>query len=128
MGTAESGHYYSLIQDRENNNGKWYEFNDTSVKDFDVNDIPYEAFGGDDESLLNDIQNMKQTGGDSQMLQAMKQFKTKIKNAYVLIYEREDIIDMERFNEYMDDPNINTKKELIDLKYEHCKVSKTSST
>ena len=69
LGTAESGHYYSLIQDRENNNGKWYEFNDTSVKDFDVNDIPYEAFGGDDESLMNDIQNMKQMGSnDSQML------------------------------------------------------------
>lgn len=40
----------------------------------------------------------------------MKQLKTKIKNAYVLIYEREEIIDMEKFNEYMDDPVINTNK------------------
>lgn len=38
------------------------------------------------------------------MLNAMKSLKTKIKNAYVLIYEREEIIDMEKFNEIMDDP------------------------
>lgn len=38
------------------------------------------------------------------MMNAMKQLKTKIKNAYVLIYEREEIIDMEKFNENMDDP------------------------
>ena len=44
------------------------------------------------------------------MLQAMKQLKTKIKNAYILIYERDEAIDMERFNEFMDDPNINTNK------------------
>jgi len=30
MGTAESGHYYSFIQDRENDEG-WFEFNDKIV-------------------------------------------------------------------------------------------------
>ncbi len=32
-----SGHYYSLISDRETNENerKWYEFNDTIVKYFD---------------------------------------------------------------------------------------------
>ena len=44
------------------------------------------------------------------MIQAMKQFKTKIRNAYIVIYEREDVIDMEKFNEFVDDPNINTNK------------------
>jgi len=39
--------------------------------------------------------------------------KTKIKNAYILIYERDDVIDMEKFNEFMDDPNINTVKQDI---------------
>ncbi len=34
----------------------------------------------------------------------MKMLQTKIKNAYVLIYEREECIDMEKFNEIMDDP------------------------
>lgn len=51
LGTAEQGHYYSFIQDRENPNQKWYEFNDTIVRDFDPQEIPHEAFGGEDESV-----------------------------------------------------------------------------
>ena len=38
MGTAESGHYYSFIKDRESHN--WFEFNDTIVHPFDPEDIP----------------------------------------------------------------------------------------
>lgn len=50
MGIADSGHYYSLIQDREKKNEeKWYEFNDTFVKYFDPRDIPNEAFGGEEK-------------------------------------------------------------------------------
>ena len=41
------------------------------------------------------------------MLSQMQHLKTKIKNAYILIYERDDAIDMEKFNEFMDDPNVN---------------------
>jgi predicted RND superfamily exporter protein len=79
---------------------------------------------------MNEMQNLKQTGGasDNAMMQAMKQFKTKIKNAYVLIYEREDIIDMEKFNEAMDDPNINTNKQEIAYRYEQCKLQKATSS
>lgn len=62
------------------------------------------------------------------MIQAMKQYKTKIKNAYVLIYERDDIIDMEKFNDLVDDPNINTNKQEIAHKYELCKLPKTVSS
>jgi len=36
MGTAESGHYYSLIQDRDKSDDTWYEFNDTIVRPFDT--------------------------------------------------------------------------------------------
>lgn len=57
----------------------------------------------------------------------MKQLKTKIKNAYILIYERDDAIDMERFNEFMDDPNINTNKQDILFRFEQCKLSRTTS-
>ncbi len=53
--------------------------------------------------------------------------KTKIKNAYILIYERDDIIDMEKFNEFMDDPNINTNKQEINNKYDLCKLPRTTS-
>lgn len=40
----------------------------------------------------------------------MKQYKHKIKNAYVVFYERKDFIDMERFNEFSDNPNICTSE------------------
>lgn len=53
IGNADSGHYYSFIQDREktfeNNDVKWYEFNDRVVRYFDPRDIPTEAFGGEDK-------------------------------------------------------------------------------
>ena len=126
IGTADQGHYISFIQDREHGKDKWYEFNDTIVRDFDPNDIPHEAFGGEDESLLNDLQ-LRQMSNDAQMMQALKQYKTKIKNAYVLIYERDDLINMEKFNEYMDNPQMNTVKELITKKYEECRLPHTNS-
>ena len=62
------------------------------------------------------------------MIQAMKQFKTKIRNAYILIYEREDIIDMEKFNEFLDNPQISTNKQEMLHRYEQCKLPKTVSS
>lgn len=38
MGYADSGHYYSFIQDR--GSSKWYEFNDTVVRQFNIDDMP----------------------------------------------------------------------------------------
>lgn len=40
------------------------------------------------------------------MINAMRQFKTKIKNAYVLIYDRREVYDMAKVNEVMDDVKI----------------------
>ena len=41
IGSADSGHYYSFIRDREKVNApedkKWYEFNDTQVTFSDIN-------------------------------------------------------------------------------------------
>ena len=73
LGNANSGHYYSLISDRNSSkDNQWYEFNDTEVDYFDKDNIPNEAFGGMEDSWQN-----------------RKFFKRqKIKNAYVLIYER----------------------------------------
>jgi ubiquitin C-terminal hydrolase len=49
-GTADSGHYYSYIKEQErfeaNQQEKWFEFNDTMVRDFDKSEIPSECFGG----------------------------------------------------------------------------------
>lgn len=47
-GIADSGHYYSFIQERDNNN-EWFEFNDTIVSSFDIEKIKDEAFGGEDQ-------------------------------------------------------------------------------
>ena len=49
MGTAEQGHYYSFIKDRERDEYQWIEFNDQIVRGFDPVDIPDECFGGEEE-------------------------------------------------------------------------------
>ena len=53
LGFADSGHYYSLIQDRELgevvDEKRWYEFNDHMVTGFDLKDLPSEAFGGEEK-------------------------------------------------------------------------------
>ena len=48
-GSADAGHYYSYIKERNKkspNYGKWYEFNDTTVKEFDIRNLKKECFGG----------------------------------------------------------------------------------
>ena len=48
VGSAESGHYYSIIKDSRNNgeNGtKWLEFNDQHVTEFDMKNFSSVAFG-----------------------------------------------------------------------------------
>lgn len=72
-GHVDGGHYYSFIMDRENSD--WFEFNDTLVRAFNVKDIPEEAYGGIESE--NYYVNGKNEQG-----------KEKIRNAYVLIYER----------------------------------------
>lgn len=51
-GTADQGHYYSFIKDREREartgESRWFEFNDTIVRDFDPAEIPDECYGGED--------------------------------------------------------------------------------
>ena len=45
-GTAESGHYTSLIRDRYSSTEAWFEFNDSHVTPFDLKNLEDEAFGG----------------------------------------------------------------------------------
>ncbi|KAL1414805.1 hypothetical protein MTO96_007264 [Rhipicephalus appendiculatus] len=53
-GTADGGHYYSFIRERQNpGKDKWFLFNDAEVKPFDPSHIAAECFGGrDDEQNL----------------------------------------------------------------------------
>ncbi|CAD8174555.1 unnamed protein product [Paramecium pentaurelia] len=72
VGTADHGHYYSLIKDAQTN--KWYEFNDILVKPFEFGDLATEAFGNDDKGRTN-------------------QLLSRSKNAYMLFYERKTYFD-----------------------------------
>lgn len=58
QGTADSGHYYSFIKEREEdsaNKNEWFEFNDKDVNKFDARNIPGETFGGDDPEFESKI-------------------------------------------------------------------------
>lgn len=49
VGTADSGHYYSFIKEREPKGGveaRWHEFNDRIVTPFSPEKIREECFGG----------------------------------------------------------------------------------
>ncbi|ETV99738.1 hypothetical protein H310_07792 [Aphanomyces invadans] len=73
MGSTESGHYYSLVQDRSN--GAWIEFNDEHVSSFDLKHLEAECFGGADRSTPDQF-------GSATHLNT--------KSAYILVYERRD--------------------------------------
>lgn len=76
MGSADSGHYFSFISERDaSDDKKWYEFNDTSVTNIEQKDIITEGYGGDKYS-------------SSQVGKGKLQFKDKSKNAYLLFYDR----------------------------------------
>lgn len=57
-GTADGGHYYSFIREREASGqqakDKWYLFNDAEVKPFDKTQLPTECFGGEMTSKTYD--------------------------------------------------------------------------
>jgi len=76
MGTADSGHYTSLISAK--NDTKWYEFNDEKVTEFHPNRMSEEAFGGQQENISKELS----------MIDSSHELFSKIKNAYVLVYER----------------------------------------
>jgi hypothetical protein len=68
-GSAESGHYYSFIRDRQND--AWFEFNDTQISAFNLVNLKAECFGGGESSYYQDWDNQNRS-----------------KNAYILFYER----------------------------------------
>lgn len=82
IGTADSGHYYSLINDRQphlrgkSSKDMWYEFNDTRVTSFDSNDIPNEAFGGEETWTSTYYSSFSNYSMKSE----------KMRNAYLLLY------------------------------------------
>ncbi|XP_054154148.1 ubiquitin carboxyl-terminal hydrolase 34-like [Oppia nitens] len=85
-GTADGGHYYSFIRERETASAcaqdKWYLFNDAEVKPFDKTQIATECFGGEMTSKTYD-----------QVTDKFMDFSfEKTNSAYMLFYERVDKI------------------------------------
>jgi len=81
IGTAETGHYYSLILDREKEDipekDRWYEFNDALVNQYDINDLKDDAFGGvSEQPTLSEYSRFQAKSNE------------KIRNAYLLVYDR----------------------------------------
>lgn len=80
-GTADSGHYYSFVKERESLNGsalQWIYFNDTLVEPFNTDEIPKAAFGGYDT-----VQQL-----DSVQQKYVTRTHLRVNNAYMLFYDR----------------------------------------
>ena len=81
-GTTDSGHYYSLVRDRDVSNGaRWYKFNDDTVSEFDLREMQDECFGGDETVYGNE------NGGRAR-------YREKTRNAYMLFYQRKKFFDV----------------------------------
>lgn len=60
---------------------------------------------------------------DKAIIQAMRQFKTKIKNAYVLIYDRVEQFDMAKVNDVIDDfKQVTLSQKELSKQYSLCKT------
>ena len=79
MGSADGGHYFSVINIKRNGKGnileesdknQWLKFNDSHISIFDINDIEKESFGGSTKGGGFNYENFQ--------------------NAYMLIYERKN--------------------------------------
>ena len=91
IGSADGGHYYAITYDGE----QWFEFNDDKVKEFNVENLESEAFGGFYER-------MNKSG--------VKEKAIRRNNAYLLFYEKvnmnegcdvyDHIVDVESYNNY----------------------------
>ena len=62
-------------------NQQWFEFNDCLVKQFNIKDLNHEAFGGEELHSNLSIGNIS------------KNLKEKIRNAYLLFYQRDKFYD-----------------------------------
>lgn len=79
-GSADSGHYYSFIKERESK-GRWLEFNDTHVREFDFKNLGAECFGGNKETKVSGGLLDEFSPADARLFE-------RCRNAYLLIYER----------------------------------------
>ena len=108
MGTAEGGHYYSLIMDREKSNmpekERWFEFNDSKVESYDPDEIKNDAFGGEERYSSFEGNGIK--------------IVEKIRNAYMLVYERITPYDIPEEEEEGDKSKEKPENKMVGMKGE----------
>ena len=104
-GNCETGHYYAFILDDKSN--EWYEFNDTKVQKFNMENLDVEAFGKKIE--INENGNKFEIDNE--------------KNAYMLFYEKinknncEQFINIDAINEITGEKsgdNINNENYVVE--------------
>jgi len=82
MGTATAGHYYSYIKENPSQqNSRWFEFNDTVVREFDPSQLAAECFGGVESSGSNNGSKYGGYGSGGGTTERSR-------NAYILFYDR----------------------------------------
>lgn len=92
-GTANYGHYVSIAVDRESGS-QWYEFNDSFVEHFSLDQLPAEAFGRADKS----------------------------NNAYMLVYERTTFFEMPAVRKVLEELKTEDDGVRASEKFEELKV------
>eukprot|EP01107_Rhizomastix_libera_P007501 TRINITY_DN2229_c1_g1_i4.p1 TRINITY_DN2229_c1_g1~~TRINITY_DN2229_c1_g1_i4.p1 ORF type:complete len:2745 (+),score=843.60 TRINITY_DN2229_c1_g1_i4:83-8236(+) len=87
-GTAEGGHYYSFIRERnapaEGVAPRWFEFNDSTVSEITADSLASRCFGGEEE----------REQWDEMTRQMIRRTGPKFNNAYMLFYQRKQSLPL----------------------------------
>jgi len=110
IGTADAGHYYSFIKDREKThlpeNKRWFEFNDTIVERYDPEEIKDDAFGGEEKIKRH----------DGMLFRSIE----KSRNAYLLVYDR--VSSYEPPEENNEGEDMSSVKEVVEINESPLKI------
>ena len=91
-GGANSGHYFSYIQERgpEGGTGRWMEFNDAYVSTWDPRRMKEDCFGGDEEYEGMGYWTTVSEGGKfvRKYVEGKKYTRTRYQNAFIVVYDK----------------------------------------
>ena len=133
LGNADSGHFISVIKEEKE---KWYEFDDTNIREFDINNLDNELFGGEGkfktayllfyekvekqpiikvlhENKINEMKNVetieKSVGDNNDIFDSSKIYLDKKENIYYQFEKWDWKVDKKIWKEYFLDIFTNSK-------------------